>query len=354
MGEDIGQVTHALHLYGARNARVAPFNLREGRPGETLLRVAAVGICGSDLHYFKDGGIGTTVIEQPFVPGHEFGGWLEADIEERALRRGTLVAVDPNQACGVCEHCRAGHPNLCPDVRFIGAPPHDGAMTGRIWVPNELVVALPEAFSADHAVMLEPLGVAVHAVDLAKPRLLERVAVVGCGPIGLLIIQVLKVAGAGEILAVDPLSGRRRLASTLGAEKVGASVADIRDWTAGEGCPLVVEATNAPEGFGDAVAATRIGGRIVLVGIPDGDRYVLSAADARRRGLSIKFARRMGHVYPRAIELVATGRVDVLSLISDRIGLDEAPEAFHRLAEGAPEAIKTLIYPNGIETGRMT
>ena len=347
-------MTRALHLHGARNARVSPFNLREGRPGETLLKVAAVGICGSDLHYFKDGGIGATVIEQPFVPGHEFGGWLEADIEERALRRGTLVAVDPNQACGTCDQCRAGHPNLCPNVRFIGAPPHDGAMTGRIWVPNDLVVPLPDSFTADHAVMLEPLGVAIHAVDLAKPKLLERVAVVGCGPVGLLLIQVLKVAGAGEVLAVDPLSGRRRLARELGAVKVGTSVSDIRDWTAGEGCPLVVEATNAPEGFADAVAAARIGGRIVLVGIPDGDRYVLSAAEARRRGLSIKFARRMGHVYPRAIELVATGKVDVLRLISDRIGLDEAPDAFRRLAEGAPEAIKTLIYPNGIETGRMT
>jgi hypothetical protein len=141
-------VSHALHLHGARDARVSPFNLREGRPGETLLRVAAVGICGSDLHYFKDGGIGATVIEQPFVPGHEFGGWLEADIEERALSRGTLVAVDPNQACGTCDQCRAGHPNLCPNVRFIGAPPHDGAMTGRIWVPNELVVPLPGAHAA--------------------------------------------------------------------------------------------------------------------------------------------------------------------------------------------------------------
>ncbi|HET7716883.1 MAG TPA: alcohol dehydrogenase catalytic domain-containing protein [Bauldia sp.] len=339
-------MSRALHIYGPRDARVAPFNLVEGRPNETLLRVAAVGICGSDLHYFKDGGIGPTVIGQPFVPGHEFGGWLEADIEDLQLPRGTLVAVDPNHACGTCEYCRVGHPNLCPNVRFIGAPPHDGAMTERIWVPKELVVPLPETMSAEHAVMLEPLGVAIHAVDLAKPRLLERVAVVGCGPIGLLIIQVLKVAGAGEIFAVDPLAGRRALAGKLGAARVGRSVADIRDWTDGEGCPLVIEATNAPAGFADAVLAARIGGRIVLVGIPDGDTYTLPAAEARRRGLSIKFARRMGQVYPRAIELVATGKVDVLSLISDRIGLDEAPEAFRRLAAGSPEMIKTLVYPN--------
>src|SRR5262249_45092979 len=116
----------------------------------------------------------------------------------------------------------------------------------------------------------------------------------------------------------------------------------------GEGCPLVVEATNSPAGFRDAVLSARIGGRLVLVGIPDGDQYVLPAAEARRRGLSIKFSRRMGAVYPRAIELVATGTIDVTSLISERIGLAEAPDAFRRLAAGAPNAIKTLIYPNGM------
>src|SRR3954447_5022311 len=105
-------MSRALFLHAARDARVSPYNLREGWPAETLLRVAAVGICGSDLHYFKDGGIGSAVIKAPFVPGHEFGGWLEADLEERQLARGTLVAVDPNHACGACAHCRAGHSNL--------------------------------------------------------------------------------------------------------------------------------------------------------------------------------------------------------------------------------------------------
>ncbi|MFL5203151.1 MAG: alcohol dehydrogenase catalytic domain-containing protein, partial [Microvirga sp.] len=107
-------MSRALFLHAARDARVSPYNLREGWPAETLLDVAAVGICGSDLHYYKDGGIGTATIEEPFVPGHEFGGWLAEDLEDRGLARGTLVAVDPNHACGRCEHCRAGHENLCP------------------------------------------------------------------------------------------------------------------------------------------------------------------------------------------------------------------------------------------------
>jgi L-iditol 2-dehydrogenase len=345
-------MSRAVFLHAAGDARVAPFNLREGAAGETLLDVAAVGLCGSDLHYYKDGGIGSAVIAEPFVPGHEFSGWLTEDLPELGLERGALVAVDPNQACGHCEHCRSGHPNLCPEVVFIGAPPHDGAMTERIWVPKSQIVAVPQDFSPSDAVMLEPLGVAIHAVDLAKPRLLERVALIGCGPIGLLILQVLRTAGVGEILACDPQPHRRELALKLGASKAGASVADIAEWTKGEGLPLVIEATNAPEGFRDAIRAARIGGRVVLVGIPDGDSYVIPAAEARRRGLNIKFSRRMGHVYPRAIELVAQGKVDVEAVVSHRFPLADGPAAFRRHADNEAGMVKSMIYPGGLPEDR--
>jgi L-iditol 2-dehydrogenase len=338
----------ALYLRAARDAVVAPFNLRPGHPGEVLLDIAAVGLCGSDLHYYKDGGIGAAQqIRQPFVPGHEFAGWLCEDQPDLGLSRGTLVAVDPNESCGQCEWCRHGHPNLCPKVKFIGAPPNDGAMTRRLWVPAGQIVPIPADFTPLEAVMLEPLGVAIHAVDLAKPRLMERVTLVGAGPIGLLILQVLKVAGASEILVAEPQAHRREAALAHGAAAALPSVEALRDLTHGEGTPLVVEATNSPDGFRDAVAASRIGGRIVLVGIPDGDIYTLPAAEARRRGLVIKFARRMGEVYLRAIELVASRKVDVTTMVTRRFALEQAPDAFRLHAEDTPGLIKSLIYPNG-------
>jgi L-iditol 2-dehydrogenase len=311
-----------------------------------LLDIAAVGLCGSDLHYYKDGGIGSALINSPFVPGHEFAGYLCEDLEPLGLTRGSLVSVDPNRACGDCAWCAEGHPNLCPNVEFIGAPPFDGAMTQRMWVPASQIVPVPTSFDSLKAVMLEPLGVAIHAVDLAKPRLLERVALLGAGAIGLLVLQVLHAAGAGDILVVEPLEHRRKLATQLGAARVASSFDELIDSTDGEGCSLVVEATNAPNGFRDAVRAARIGGRVVLVGIPDGDTYTLPAAEARRRGLKIKFARRMGEVYPRAINLIETGKVDVVSMVSHRVSLDETPSAFKALAENAPGYIKVLIYPN--------
>ena len=263
------------------------------------------------------------------------------------LRAARLWRSIPTMPVATAPHCREGYPNLCPNVEFIGAPPFDGAMTERLWVPKGSVVPVPEAFTAIDAAMLEPLGVAIHAVGLAKPRLMERVALVGCGPIGLLILQVLRVAGAGEILAIDPLAHRRARCRPVRREsdrRFGYRDAEV---DRGEGAPLVVEATNSPDGMRDAVRAARIGGRVVLVGIPDGGTYTLPAAEARRRALKIKFARRMGDVYPLAIALVASGRVDVASVVSHTFPLEETPEAFRLHAEDAPGMLKTIILPNG-------
>jgi len=339
-------LSRAVFLYGVRDARVGPIAPREGKLGETLVEVAAAGICGSDLHYFKDGGIGALAVVEPFVPGHEFGGYLCEDMPECGLSRGALVAVDPNVSCGRCEWCREGRRNLCPHVRFIGAPPFGGAMTQQIWVPKSQIAALPDTFVPLEAAMLEPLGVAIHAVDLAKPRLLERVALLGAGPIGLLILQALRVAGASEVHVIEPQAHRRAAALDLGATGVAASIEEILAGPAKGGCPLVVEATNSPAAFRDAVACARIGGRIVLAGIPDGDSYTLSASHARRRELEIAFVRRMGDDYPRAIELIRSGRVNVAKVVSHQVGLDDAPRMFEALARNEPGYLKVLIHPS--------
>lgn len=335
----------ALFLHAAFDARIGKLEQKPERPDHCMIKVAAVGLCGSDLHYYKDGGIGAAQIKSPFVPGHEFSGYLEHDVPTLNLRRGELVAVDPNKACGVCPQCHMGFANLCPNVEFIGAPPFNGAMTEKISVPNSQIISIPQSITPLQAVMLEPLGVAIHAVDLAKPRLLETVVVLGCGPIGLLIIQVLRVAGVGTIVAIDPQEHRREMALKLGATMGGASVEYVLQKTDRLGAPLVVEATNSPYGMQDAILSSQIGGRLVIVGIPDGDHYSLSAAEPRRRGLKIKFSRRMGHVYPRAIELVMKRLVDVDLMVTRQFSLKDAPEAFKRHAEDEVGLIKSLIIP---------
>ncbi len=337
-------MNRAAFIHGVRDIRIEPFDPPVGSPDTARLDVASVGICGSDLHYYKDGGIGSATIDTPFVPGHEFSGRLQADIESLELSRGQLVSVDPALPCHTCEWCHRGHHNLCPNVIFLGAPPYNGALTHSINVPRQSIVTIPESMTADEAAMLEPLGVCIHAIDLAKPRLFETVTVLGCGPIGLGILQLLKLSTCGPVYAVDPLPHRAKAALQQGADEIGDSTDAILDATSGLGSDLVIEATNSPNAFVDSVKAAKIGARVVLVGIPDGNDYApLSAAEARRRGLNIKFSRRMGNVYPRAIELVAAKKVDVESLVSHHFTLDGTPDAFAMQDANDSELIKSII-----------
>ncbi len=339
----------AAYIHGVRDVRIGTIAPPSVSNGSVMVDVLAVGICGSDLHYYKDGGIGGAVIRQPFVPGHEFCGSLCADVEALGLKRGQLVAVDPATPCHRCEWCERGYHNLCPHVVFLGAPPYNGALTHQIAVSHESLFVLPDGMTPDQGAMLEPLGVCIHAMDLAKPRLLESVALIGCGPIGLGILQLLKLSGVGDIIAIDPQSHRTALASELGASHVGDTQLAVLDHTGGLGCHLVIEATNSPDGLVHAIKASRIGGRLVMVGIPDGDTYSnIQASEARRRGLTAKFSRRMGNVYPRAIDLVKLKKVDVDGLVSHHFDLDGTPDAFRIQADEEAGFIKAMVYPPGL------
>lgn len=338
----------AAYIHGAGDIRIGNYDPDPAEPGWSLVNIASVGVCGSDLHYYKDGGIGSAEISKPFIPGHEFSAHLTADIEHKSLRNGQLVAIDPALPCHQCEWCFKGHHNLCPHVVFIGAPPHNGALTQTLSVPVESILPIPESITADQAAMLEPLGVCIHAVDLAKPQLMESVAVIGCGCIGLGIIQLLKLSGCGTIYAIDPQAHRVEAATKLGADIGADSVNAVRDSTQGRGCDLVIEATNSPNGMVDAVRACCIGGRAVLVGIPDGNHYSpMDASEARRKGLKLKMSRRMGNVYPRAIELVHQSKVNVDAMVSHRFSLEDSADAFEMQANDTDGLIKSIIYPNG-------
>lgn len=337
----------ALFIHGARNISVESHSAAEADEQNALLDIQAVGVCGSDLHYYKDGGIGGAVIQQSFVPGHEFSGRLTEDIPALDLEKGELVAVDPATPCHRCEWCLKGYHNLCPKVQFIGAPPFDGAMTNQLAVPLTGLIKLPDTVSAEQAAMLEPLGVCIHAIDLAKPKLLESVAVIGCGGIGLGIIQLLQHIGLQTIVAVDPQKHRTDKALELGATIATQSLPDAMAQIDNRGCDLVIEATNSPDGFLHAIQAASIGGRLILIGIPDGDTYTpIEAAEARRRGLDIRFSRRMGDVYPRAIQLVSSKAIDVDTLITHHFSLADSPQAMQMQADEAPGLIKSMILPN--------
>lgn len=334
----------AALLHGVRDLRVGEAPVPERAPDEVLLKVRAVGVCGSDLHHYLEGSIGSTKASEPFILGHEFAAEV---VEGGELAPGTLVAVDPNRSCGTCEWCAAGYPNLCPNVQFAGAPPYQGALTEYITARPQELVLLPEGFDAATAALLEPLGVAIHALDLARLKPMESVAVLGAGPIGLLIMQVARWCGAGHLTVIEPLAYRRELALKLGADAAVGSWEEAKGLTDGRGADVVIEATTSLLGPQHAAEMVRIGGRLVVVGIPEGDVYTLNASLVRRKGLSIKLSRRMGHVYSRAIEMVKRGQVDLAAMMTHRFSLEGTPEAFAVQADYRDGVIKSVVYPFG-------
>lgn len=329
----------AVRLHGPRDLRFDDV-LRPGPPGpgEALLRITAVGICGSDLHTYKDARIGDTELGAPLTLGHEFAGVVEAvgpGAESglfEPLRPGTRVAVDPAQPCGRCELCERGHPNLCRRLHFCGLYPDEGALSERLMVPARTCFPLPDGIDDAEGALLEPLGVAIHATDLARIRVGDSVALLGAGPIGLCLLQTLRLAGADPIFVSDPLPWRLELAERLGGVPVDLEAGDpveaVLTATGGRGVDAAIEAAWADRSVQQAADMARLGGRLVLVGIPEDDQLRLRHAGVRRKGLTILMSRRMKHAYPRAIRLVESGRVDLQALISHRVPLERTPEAF--------------------------
>ena len=327
-------------LHGPGDVRLHDEPRPTPAPDEVLVRVEAVGICGSDLHWFDEGSIGGVPLTRPLSPGHELAGTTED---------GRRVAVDPAIPCDECSLCREGHPNLCPSVRFAGYGEDDGALREWMAWPERCLFPLPDSLSAVDGVMLEPLGVALHAVDLAHLRPGMTVGVFGCGPIGLLALQVARLAGATRLIATDLPSRPHRLdaARALGAEAVAADesreAGTILELTDGRGLDAAVEAAGENAAIDAAVDAVRPGARVVLAGIPAEDRISFRASPARRKGLSLVLSRRMKHTYPRAIRLAEGGHVDLRSLVTDRFPLAEAGAAF--AAAATRDGLKVVVAP---------
>ena len=344
-----GDMMRAARLYGIGDLRVEELPRPVPGPGEVLLKVAVVGICGSDVHYYRDGRIGDQIVTDPLILGHEFSAWV-ADLGEgvEGLSVGQLVAVDPAIPCWRCEACQAGHPNLCLNVRFAGSPPINGVYAEYVVAPAENCFVLPAAMDAAEGALLEPLGIGLHTVDLARLKAGQTVAVLGAGPIGLLTAASARANGATAVFMTEPLAARRRFARDYLADAAlnpdtDDVVGEIVRLTAGRGVDVSFDAAGAPETPDQAAEVTCRGGHVIIVATQADDRLAMRAFTPRVKGLTIRLVRRMKHTYPRAIRLVETGAIALKPLVTHTFPLEQITEAFELVKNYADGVVKATI-----------
>jgi L-iditol 2-dehydrogenase len=334
----------SLRLHGPHDLQLVDETRPDPGPGEEAVRVASVGICGSDLHWYSESSVGDARLSRPLVLGHEAGGVIDG-----GPRAGLLVALDPAIPCGSCDQCQAGRGHLCRAIRFAGHGTNDGFLREVVAWPSKGLVPLPDRFEPTDAAMLEPLGVALHAIRLGGIRPGARVGVFGCGPIGLFIVQLSRASGATLVAATDVLDHRVEAARDAGATHValvagGAERAELLAATHDAGLDVTFEAAGVDDALETALTLAAPAGTVVEVGIPVVDRALFTASTARRKGLTLKFSRRMNRVYPETIGLVQSGLIDVRSIVTASFDLAEYDAAFS--AAAAREGLKTVVRPS--------
>jgi L-iditol 2-dehydrogenase len=309
---------------------------------DVLVAVSAVGVCGSDIHYYEHGRIGPHVVEKPLVLGHEAAGTVVAVGDQvTSLRPGDRVSIEPGVPCRSCQECLAGRYNLCPQVRFFATPPYDGAFCEYVSVPEAFAFAVPDQVTDDAAALLEPLSVGVWAAQRSALTPADRVLVTGAGPIGLIAAQTARAFGASEVAVSDVHPGRLALAGRLGFTAIDASDQGVS--RSGVEPNVLIECSGNPAATTEALRTVARAGRVVLVGM-GGEELTLPLSQVQNRELVLTGAFRYANTWPTAIALAASGRVDLDVLVTGHYGLDEVEQAL-TAARRDPDSIKVMVTP---------
>src|SRR5215217_4560774 len=307
----------------------------EPGPREVQVEITSVGVCGSDVHWFEHGRIGTKVVTGPLVLGHESAGRVTAvgsDVTKHAV--GDRVTLEPGVPCGRCRECRHGRYNLCPDVVFFATPPIDGAFADFVTIHEDFAFALPDSLSDDVGALMEPLSVGIWACRKAGVTAGDRVLVTGAGPIGLLVMQVALAFGATQVEISDVNETRLALAARTGATRTLVSGRDEPSTA-----DVLIECSGHPAAVAAGIGAVRPAGVVVLVGLGPSETGELPLAKIQTQELWVTGTFRYANTYPTAIALAANGRVDLKAIMSQRFGLDETDAAL-RAGREDPASVK--------------
>jgi L-iditol 2-dehydrogenase len=318
---------------------------------EVLIRIKAVGLCGSDIHYYEHGKIGPYVVEKPIILGHEAAGDIVAvGSNVKNLKIGQRAAIEPGVTCGRCEQCKAGRYNLCPSVEFLATPPFNGAFCEYIAIRSDFVFPIPDNMSYEEAALVEPLSVGIHAVRRGKLVPGETVAIFGMGPIGLLAAVAAKSYGAKRIIGVDLESFRLDKALQMGATDV-INIRDedsnevIKKLTHGRGADLAIETAGNGKALQSALSSVRRGGRVVIVGLPPQSETPLNVPHIVDNEIDIMGVFRYRNTYPAGIDILSSGEIKLEPIITDKMKLEEVHLAFEKAIHEKHNTIKIVIYP---------
>lgn len=327
-------------LSGSRTITMEEREVPTPAPHEVLVEVKSVGICGSDIHYFEHGRIGSFIVDGPLILGHEASGQVVAvgaDITD--LAPGARVALEPGVPCKQCTQCAADRYNLCPDVIFFATPPVDGTFTQFVALDREFVHPVPDHVSYDAAALMEPLSVGIWANRKAETTHDTRVLIAGAGPIGIVCALVARAQGARAIVVTDTNAARRQTAISMGFTALDPTADDL---TAEGLFDAFIECSGAPPAILQGIRSVAPAGRVVLVGMsPSGTIEVpLDVIQGRELWLTGTF--RYANTYPTAVELVASGAIDLDALVSKTFTLDEVEDALTFNAQD-PTAMKVVV-----------
>lgn len=333
-------------LFGPGDVRVLDEPKTEVQPGKILVKVEAVAICASDLRIYEDGHASGIVPDHPFIQGHEFSGSvaeLGEGVDGPAV--GAPLIIEPSWHCGQCRLCQMGLTNICRNVVFPSFPQEDGALREFINVPPFAVEATSPSIDPVTRALMEPLGVGVHAVRLADMNPGDRIAILGCGAIGMCVFVVARAKGFEDIICAEPQDDRREFAAKAGARLVATDHRGLIDSLSDpvDGPDVVFECSGDNAAVQQAMELVRPGGKVVVVGIPHPDEVVIDSTVPRRKELTVFFSRRSRDTLEECVELVESGKIDLTAFPVKEFTIDQTPEAFAAAEAREPGMLRAVV-----------
>ena len=315
---------------------------------EVLVKMEAVGICGSDLHYYSHGKIGDFIVEFPFILGHECAGTI-VKIGEKVehLKVGDRVALEPGIPCGECEFCLSGQYNLCPDVKFFATPPYDGCLQNYVKHKASFAFKLPDNVSSIEGALVEPLAIGINAARTGGVALGDSVVIFGAGCIGLVTLLASKASGADQVIVVDLIDKRLEIAESMGATTINAKQKNVVDevlaLTQGKGARVVIDCAGNNTTIAQTVQVAKAGGNIVWVGMATDEINGMPLGPVSTKELTIKSIFRYKNLYPTTIAAISSGKIDIKGIVSNKFKFEDTPVAFRESYTNVKNIVRSII-----------